>query len=249
MKRDRVDIRVVRGWEELSQDELEYVFRCIAERGGTLNNDELRVCIALKLAGIQVLDGGKNLVKVNGIEIELTNVEMSALYAEYEWLNTLPETPLRLEVIDGTGAVSPRMENLSFEDYLTADNYYQGMLYDEDESYLDSMTAILYPGIKISERNRKMSRLNTFYWWTSFKRWASRRWSHFLQPVNNEGEQNKFRVGGDTVRDSVNAQIRALTKGDVTKEKEVRGISCHRALTELDALAKESEELKRMKKG
>ena len=44
------------------------------------------------------------------------------------------------------------------------------------------------------------------------------------------------------LKDAVNAQIRALTKGDVTKEKEVLAIDTWRALTELDALAKEYDE-------
>ena len=44
------------------------------------------------------------------------------------------------------------------------------------------------------------------------------------------------------LKDAVNAQIRALTKGDVTKEKEVLAIDTWRALTELDALAKEYDD-------
>ena len=47
------------------------------------------------------------------------------------------------------------------------------------------------------------------------------------------------------LKDAVNAQIRALTKGDVTKEKEVLAIDTWRALTELDALAKEYDEFNR----
>jgi hypothetical protein len=42
---------------------------------------------------------------------------------------------------------------------------------------------------------------------------------------------------------AVNAQIRALTKGDVTKEKEVLALDTWRALTELDALAREYQEI------
>ena len=45
----------------------------------------------------------------------------------------------------------------------------------------------------------------------------------------------------------MNAQIRALTKGDVTKEKEILAMDCWRALTELDAQAQEYQELQRIK--
>ena len=44
------------------------------------------------------------------------------------------------------------------------------------------------------------------------------------------------------LKDAVNAQIRALTKGDITKEKEVLAIDTWRAFTELDAIAKEYDE-------
>ena len=45
---------------------------------------------------------------------------------------------------------------------------------------------------------------------------------------------------------SMNTQIRALTKGDITKEKEILAMDVYRALTELDAQAEEYNELKRM---
>lgn len=41
----------------------------------------------------------------------------------------------------------------------------------------------------------------------------------------------------------MNAQIRALTKGDITKEAQVMAMDTWRALVELDAIAKESQEL------
>ena len=45
--------------------------------------------------------------------------------------------------------------------------------------------------------------------------------------------------------DLYNAQMRALTGGDVTKEKTVLALDCWRALTELEAKAREAEELER----
>ena len=45
--------------------------------------------------------------------------------------------------------------------------------------------------------------------------------------------------------EAMNTQIRALTKGDITKEQQVLQMDVHRALTELDAQAREYEELKK----
>jgi len=74
---------------------------------------------------------------------------------------------------------------------------------------------------------------------------------HFFQPVSNasvddgnmfEQQQTQY----EQLQNAVNAQIRALTKGDVTKEQYIRdNVDTWTALAELDASAKESEELNR----
>ena len=46
----------------------------------------------------------------------------------------------------------------------------------------------------------------------------------------------------------MNAQIRALTGGDITKEREVLKMDCWRALTELDAKAKDYEDMRKAAK-
>ena len=46
----------------------------------------------------------------------------------------------------------------------------------------------------------------------------------------------------------MNAQIRALTGGDIIKEEAVLSMDTWRALTELDAKAKEVEDIKRQTK-
>ena len=45
----------------------------------------------------------------------------------------------------------------------------------------------------------------------------------------------------------MNAQVRALTDGDVTKEQQVFDTDCWRALTELDQKAREAEEYRKLK--
>ena len=47
------------------------------------------------------------------------------------------------------------------------------------------------------------------------------------------------------ITETMNAQIRALTKGDITKENTVLKMDVWRALTELDAQAADREELKK----
>ena len=47
------------------------------------------------------------------------------------------------------------------------------------------------------------------------------------------------------MRHNIDTQIRALTKGDITKESEILALNALRALTELDAQAREYDELQK----
>lgn len=60
---------------------------------------------------------------------------------------------------------------------------------------------------------------------------------HFFKPADKVGGNYSF-------LESYNAQLRALTDGDVTKEELVKSIDTKRALTELDAKARDAEEFK-----
>ena len=87
-----------------------------------------------------------------------------------------------------------------------------------------------------------------FYWWASLKEYFSRLFPNFFVPASAPEDGNLLgnpKPIGKQLRDAMNAQNRALTKGDITKEKEVMAMPTQRALTELDALAEEAEEIKR----
>ena len=60
----------------------------------------------------------------------------------------------------------------------------------------------------------------------------------FLLKPAGEGESSEI----PDMRAVMNAQIRALTGGDITKEKEVMSMDCWRALTELNEKAREQQE-------
>jgi hypothetical protein len=87
-----------------------------------------------------------------------------------------------------------------------------------------------------------------FYWFASLKDYLARSFPNFLQPAGRSTDSNL--LGGTPnigrrLQESMNAQIRALTKGDITKESTVLKMDTWRALTELDALAREYDEFNR----
>ncbi len=82
--------------------------------------------------------------------------------------------------------------------------------------------------------------ISIFYWWASVKQMVSSMFPHFFQPAPVADQDIP---DAETVRRSVDAQIRALTKGDITKEEQILSMPAIRALTELDAQAKEYQDL------
>ena len=73
----------------------------------------------------------------------------------------------------------------------------------------------------------------------------ARRFSDFFQPASAQAENllGSSPNIGKQLQESMDAQIRALTKGDITKEKEILSLDTWRALTELNAQAKEYKQI------
>lgn len=71
------------------------------------------------------------------------------------------------------------------------------------------------------------------------------RFPDFYQPTSGD-QQNLHgseRAIGTVLQEAMDAQIRALTKGDITKESEILAMDTWRALTELNAQAKEYKQI------
>ena len=73
-------------------------------------------------------------------------------------------------------------------------------------------------------------------WWAQLKTLFGVHFPNFFKPAEDGGVADMTQI--------MNNQIRALTEGDVTKENEILALDTWRALTELDAKAKEAEDFK-----
>lgn len=135
---------------------------------------------------------------------------------------------------------------MPFEQYIIVDNLYQGYLQTQDDTLLDEIASVVYPGIKTPLAPDE--RIAIFYWVASLKSSLASRYSDFFSgnPETEDGNllaNSQSPISRSRIEDAMNAQIRALTKGDVTKEAEVLALDTHRALTELNAQAREYKQL------
>ena len=247
-----INFIVPQGWHELSDKQLRYVYQLLADEFAT---DEIKTLCLLQWSGTKVIgrqDSGAYLLKKAKILFEVTPLTLAELLPHLDWLGSLPTVPVRLSKINRQHALPADFSEVSFADFIICDNLYQGYLQTQGDALLDQLGATLYGK---SMTFKPYERINIFYWFAALKDTFSRKFPDFFVRVATEAQGDDFQpidaaTGGNllgssaaSVEDAMNAQIRALTKGDVTKEAEVLALDTHRALTELNAQAREYKEL------
>ncbi len=225
------------GWHELSDKQLRYVYQLIASEHTA---DEIKTLFLLKWSGTKVVgkqDNGSYLLQKGKILFEVTPRSLAELLPNLDWLGGMPTTPVRLSKINRKSACEADFSGISFEKFIICDNLYQGYLSTQNDELLDQLGSTLY---NADIKFKPYERISIFYWFAALKSMLSAKYSDFFQPI---ADDNRLGTSATSVEDAMNAQIRALTKGDVTKESEVLALDTHRALTELNAQAREYKEL------
>lgn len=235
-----IDFHVPQGWHELSDKQLRYVYQLLANEFAT---DEVKTLCLLQWSGTKVIgrqDSGAYLLKKGKFHFEVTPLTLAELLPNLDWLASLPTVPVRISKINRQHALPADFSEVPFETFIICDNLYQGYLQTQDDALLDELGATLY-GKDIAFK--PYERISIFYWFAALKDTLSRKYPDFFQPIADATGGNLLGSSAPSVEDAMNAQIRALTKGDITKEAEVLALDTHRALTELNAQAREYKEL------
>ncbi len=237
-----IDLSIPKSWQELPDKELRYVFRLL---NGSFTITQVKARCLLRWAGMRVLrqEGALFVVRYKKQVFPISALQITEAISNLEWLGDFPSYPVRLSRIGFHRAVRADLQNVTFEDFLTLDNLYQGYLQTQKAALLHDMALILYQARFI--RLTKEEATCIFYWFTSVKRYFASLFTNFFSSAT-DGEV--FSPSYKQLQDNVNTQIRALTGGDITKEREVLRMDCWRALTELDAKAKDYDELKKVTK-
>ncbi|MGM9860339.1 MAG: hypothetical protein ACI31C_06240 [Muribaculaceae bacterium] len=245
-----IDLVVPQGWHELTQKQLRYVFTLIAAE---LSTDELLITCLFGWSGLKVVGKNPNrkyLIQKDRYLFEATPEHIAELLPLIGWLGELPTAPVRLERIGKASAIAADFQGVPFETYICVDNLYQGFLQTQNDALLDELARILYPKLG-KHKLDDAERISVFYWLASLKAFFSNRFSDFLQPIAGASDGNLLGGSpniGAQLQEAMDAQIRALTKGDITKEKEILSLDTWRALTELNAQAREYKQLQQQLK-
>ena len=253
-----IDLAVPQGWHELSDKQLRYAFELIA-KGFT--SDEIKTLCLFRWSGLSVrhrhnaeFSAGAErqagyICRLGKQTFRLTALQIAECLSALDWLDTIPPQPVCISRIGRYRPFAADFSEVAFEKFIICDNLYQGYLATQRDDLLDQLASILYLS-KPSTINSKLrltaaERTSVFYWFASVKDLFARQYPNFFQtaaqPDNLLGG-NRLPTGAQ-IQQAVNTMIRALTKGDITKEREILSLDTHRALTELDAQAKEYREL------
>ena len=212
---------------------------------GNYSITQVKTMCLLRWAKMKVLrqEGAIFIMRLGKQVFPISALQITEAITNMNWLGDFPSVLVRLSRIGFHRAVRADLQNVTFEDFLTLDNLYQGYLQTQKEDLLHDMALILYQARFI--RLTKEEATCIFYWFTSVKRYFASLFTNFFSSAT-DGEA--FSPSYKQLQDNVNTQIRALTGGDITKEREVLQMDCWRALTELDAKAKDYDELKKVTK-
>lgn len=262
----RLDLVAPSSWNVLTQEQLIFLLKSIVEVN-RLNNSrkfysaddfaaqsaaQVAVLCLFRWNNIKLISPyGKNhcIIKKDKREFIVDAALIADAADKMNWIARMPESPVRIDSVDGAVAVEADLDDsFSFDHWLACEALWQAYQaavnnnasYEFQINSLTLMAEFLYhkPGIKI----RDFEALSIFYWWAAIKEYCNHLYPNFFQPAAPDAPLLTDR---DMIRRNMDAQIRALTRGDITKEKFVLDMPAHRALTELDALAREFDDINR----
>jgi hypothetical protein len=244
-----LNITLPTSWAELTDKQLLMVYGLFAR---DLSAVEVKTLCLMKWNRLQLLASlprKRFLIKRGKEEIVLRLRQIQQAATVLDYLDSFALIPVRIAQIGKHHALPADFEKVPFEKYLYIENLFQGYLNTQSDELLLQMAQVLYASDHV--KPSKAHLVGIFYWIASLKQYFAKQFPNFYKPATNTGDNLLDNAQPDVyrqLRDSTNTMIRALTGGDITKEATIMKMDTWRALTELDAKAREAEELRKQYK-
>lgn len=246
-----VSLHVPQSWGELTQEQLRYALWLLSKFG---DHTVVKTYMFMRFCGLECMKktrfGWKLKAPVDGKMkvLYLRTWQIQSFIHQLDYIDSYETMDCRLDAVQGFHAVDVLLHGVSFDDYLGIEKYYQAFVLNNDMKWIEKMAAYLYTDDNgenaIDIKPEPEETLGTLLWYSHVKLCMSREFPHFFKPAPADGDNGNL----PDYMALYNNMLRALTDGDITKEKAVRQMDCWRALTELDAKARDAEELERIRK-
>lgn len=246
-------------WAELSEDQLRYVLSVMS-----IHHDRIVIkCYLLaRFCGLTVHkytrtgwkcsvkcgesgeNGDAKTGKVCERVLYISAAEILSLLRNFDFIDKFTDfRPLQRASDVLLTAVDSMLHDVSFYDYLNIEKNYQLFMLNQEDKFLQKMAHLMYRtedgSADETAHFEPYELLGVFMWFSSVKEYFAANFPHFFKPAREGGELRRV-----DILPAMQAQIRALTDGDVTKQQAVYNTDCWAALTELDNKAREAEEFK-----
>lgn len=249
---ESLDITLPQDWTQLTDRQLRQYIRGLDDN--TLDPFALRLCLAIRWAGLKPTKDTHVFKAPDKRLIGFTDIELAGLAQAVEFLDAPPQYPVRPERMGGAKARPAMLHDLTFGEYLTAENAFNGYAHTSAQKYLNFLDGILYPSrifrfFRIFRKARHS--VASVLWWAGYRAWLARKYPWFMPSKPTDDRAAVFGAAPGSPEQymkAMRAQVRALTKGDITKEQQVMEMPAESAIAELDALVEESETLKAQSK-
>ena len=246
---ETLNITLPTSWVELSDKQLLIVYSLFAR---DLSAAEVKTLCLMRWNGLKVLatlPRKRFLIKRGKEVVPLRIRQIQQATSVLDYLDSFAPAPVRITRIGKHRAIAADFEKVPFEEFLFVENLFQGYLNTQSDELLLQMAQVLYASDHV--KPSKAHLVGIFYWIASLKQYFAKQFPNFYKPATNTGDNLLDNAQPDVyrqLRDSTNTMIRALTGGDITKEATIMKMDTWRALTELDAKAREAEELRKQYK-
>lgn len=246
-------------WAELSEEQLRYVLSVMS-----IHHDHIVIkCYLLaRFCGLTVHkytrtgwkcsvkcdesgeNGDAKIGKVRERVLYISAAEILSLLKNFDFIDKFTDfRPLQRASDVLLTAVDSMLHDVSFYDYLNIEKNYQLFMLNQEDKFLSKMAHLMYRtedgSADETAHFEPYELLGVFMWFSSVKEYFAANFTHFFKPAREGGELRRV-----DILPAMQAQIRALTDGDVTKQQAVYNTDCWAALTELDNKARETEEFK-----
>ena len=240
----KLKLDVPTSWQELSEEQQ----RKVLEELGSTYPTLAKTRMVMYFSGIHIKErNGSELICYldNGHVFVMQTwqwhwlVERMSFVDSYKGYRPLPN-------IGRLQPVEEMLHDVPFKAYLAMEKYYQGFLRNKNTELLEKLGRLMYMDGEEYNQAQHFSegeRLNCFLWFANTKESLVKFFPNYFKPAgSNNGKVTQYDILAQ-----MNMQIRALTGGDITKEKEVLDMDCWRALTELDAKALDAIEIRKLR--
>ena len=244
-----MEFTIPKGWEELTQEQLRFCLRLLWLYNGHADwQQRVQIAAFLHFADIEVVSrtdqGWLCRERRHGTTFLLAPDLLPSIMQHVEWVTDTERMTVRIEQVDEWKAVDFRLQTLPFGRYLEAEGAFQSYLAGKDLSSLYELAKRLYrvPDEQNPEELKEEALLGAFLWFSAAKKILGEEFPDFLKPAGDKVKP----ITRESIIEGLRVQVRLLTKGDVTKEQYIKdNVDTWTALAELNALAKDAEEIKR----